>query len=46
MFTQQFFVEGLGCASYLVGCEAKGVAAVIDPDRDIKNIWKRLKVAD
>ena len=36
MFTQQFFIEGLGCASYLVGCEAKGVAAVIDPDRDVK----------
>jgi glyoxylase-like metal-dependent hydrolase (beta-lactamase superfamily II) len=36
MFTQQFFVEGLGCASYLVGCEAKGIAAVIDPDRAIQ----------
>jgi hydroxyacylglutathione hydrolase len=36
MFTQQFFIEGLGCASYIVGCEAKGVAAVIDPDRDVK----------
>ena len=36
MFTQQFFVEGLGCASYLVGCEAKGIAAVIDPDRDVQ----------
>ncbi|GAB4399918.1 MAG: MBL fold metallo-hydrolase [Anaerolineales bacterium] len=36
MFVQQFFVEGLGCASYLVGCEAKGIAAVIDPDRDVR----------
>jgi len=36
MYTQQFFVEGLGCASYLVGCEAKGIAAVIDPDRDVQ----------
>ncbi|MFZ5885312.1 MAG: MBL fold metallo-hydrolase [Chloroflexota bacterium] len=36
MFTQQFFVEGLGCASYLIGCEAKGVAAVIDPDRHVQ----------
>lgn len=36
MFTQQFFVDGLACASYLVGCEAKGVAAVVDPDRDIR----------
>jgi len=36
MFTKQFFVEGLGCASYIVGCEAEGVAAVIDPDRNVK----------
>ena len=36
MYTQQFFVEGLGCASYIVGCEAEGVAAVIDPDRNIQ----------
>jgi glyoxylase-like metal-dependent hydrolase (beta-lactamase superfamily II)/rhodanese-related sulfurtransferase len=36
MFTQQFFVEGLGCASYIVGCEANGTAAVIDPDREIQ----------
>ena len=42
MFTQQFFVEGLGCASYIVGCEAQGVAAVIDPDR---NVQKYLDVA-
>jgi len=42
MFTQQFFVEGLGCASYIVGCEAQGIAAVIDPDR---NVQKYLDVA-
>ncbi len=36
MFTQQFFVEGLGCASYIVGCESKGIAAVIDPDREVQ----------
>jgi glyoxylase-like metal-dependent hydrolase (beta-lactamase superfamily II) len=35
MYLEQFFIEGLGCASYLVGCEAEGVAAVIDPDRDV-----------
>jgi hydroxyacylglutathione hydrolase len=35
MFTQQFFIDGLACASYLVGCESKGIAAVIDPDRDV-----------
>jgi len=36
VFTQQFFVEGLGCASYIVGCEAEGVATIVDPDRDIQ----------
>lgn len=36
MYLQQFYTEGLGCASYLVGCEAEGVAAVIDPDRDVQ----------
>lgn len=36
MFNQQFFIEGLGCASYLIGCESQGVAAVIDPDRDVQ----------
>ncbi|RPI83882.1 MAG: MBL fold metallo-hydrolase [Chloroflexi bacterium] len=36
MFVQQFFVDGLGCASYLIGCEAKGIAAVIDPQRDVR----------
>lgn len=36
MYLQQFFIDGLGCASYLVGCESASVAAVIDPDRDIQ----------
>lgn len=36
MYIQQFFIDGLGCASYLIGCEAQGVAAVIDPDRDVQ----------
>lgn len=36
MYTQQFFIEGLGCASYLIGCEGAGVAAVIDPDRAVE----------
>lgn len=36
MYLEQFFVEGLGCASYIVGCEAHGVAAVVDPDRDVQ----------
>jgi hydroxyacylglutathione hydrolase len=36
MVLQQFFVDGLGCASYLIGCEAQGVAAVVDPERDVQ----------
>lgn len=36
MFIKQYFIDGLGCASYLIGCEAEGIAAVIDPDRDIQ----------
>jgi glyoxylase-like metal-dependent hydrolase (beta-lactamase superfamily II)/rhodanese-related sulfurtransferase len=36
MYVEQFFVDGLGCASYLLGCEARGVAAVVDPDRDVQ----------
>jgi hydroxyacylglutathione hydrolase len=36
MITQQFFIDGLACASYLVGCEVKGIAAVVDPDRDVR----------
>jgi hydroxyacylglutathione hydrolase len=36
MYSQQFFIDGIGCASYLIGCEAKGVAAVIDPDREVQ----------
>jgi glyoxylase-like metal-dependent hydrolase (beta-lactamase superfamily II)/rhodanese-related sulfurtransferase len=36
MYFEQFFVKGLGCMSYLVGCKATGEAAVIDPDRDVR----------
>ncbi len=36
MYLEQFFVEGLGCASYLIGCEGAGIATVVDPDRDIQ----------
>jgi hydroxyacylglutathione hydrolase len=35
MYLQQFFIEGLGHGSYLVGDEGAGVAAVIDPRRDV-----------
>jgi glyoxylase-like metal-dependent hydrolase (beta-lactamase superfamily II)/rhodanese-related sulfurtransferase len=36
VYSQQFFIDGLGCASYIIGCEAKGVAAIVDPDRDVQ----------
>lgn len=36
MYLEQFFIDGLGCASYLVGCESAGIAAVVDPDRDVQ----------
>jgi glyoxylase-like metal-dependent hydrolase (beta-lactamase superfamily II)/rhodanese-related sulfurtransferase len=36
MYIEQFFIDGLGCASYLLGCEAHGLAAIIDPDRDVQ----------
>ncbi len=35
MFIRQFVDEGLGNSSYLVGSETAGVAAVIDPQRDV-----------
>ena len=35
MFLHQLFVKGLGHASYLLGDESAGVAAVIDPRRDV-----------
>lgn len=31
MIFTQFVDDDLGCASYLIGCEAAGIAAVIDP---------------
>ncbi|MGQ9904156.1 MAG: MBL fold metallo-hydrolase [Anaerolineae bacterium] len=43
MYVQQFFVEGLASMSYLVGCESQGVAAVIDPDRDV---YKYIEAAE
>lgn len=36
MFFQQIITPGLGCFSYLIGCQAAGVAAVVDPRRDVE----------
>ena len=35
MYLQQFFVEGLGHASYLIGSDRTREAAIVDPRRDI-----------
>lgn len=43
MYLQQFFVKGLGHASYLLGDPDAGVAALIDPRRDV---GEYLAVAD
>lgn len=40
MFSQQFFIEGLGCASYLISDEKSRTAAVIDPDREVQKYIK------
>jgi hydroxyacylglutathione hydrolase len=43
MIVNQFVDEGLGNSSYLIGSEATGLAAVIDPQRDVD---RYLQVAD
>lgn len=43
MYSEQFFIDGLGCTSYILGCEASGVAAVIDPDRDVEKYIRSAK---
>jgi hydroxyacylglutathione hydrolase len=35
MYLQQFFVEGLGHASYLIGSDSTKEAAVVDPNRNV-----------
>lgn len=35
MFFQHIFESSLAHASYLIGCQAKGIAIVIDPKRDV-----------
>jgi glyoxylase-like metal-dependent hydrolase (beta-lactamase superfamily II)/rhodanese-related sulfurtransferase len=37
MYFKQIKVPGIGCLSYVVGCPAEKVAAVIDPKRDIQD---------
>lgn len=39
MFFQQFYLQGLGHASYLVGSEETGEALVFDPQRDVSRYF-------
>lgn len=36
MYVEQFLVDGLGCASYMIISEQDNIAAVVDPDRDVR----------
>ena len=40
MFFKQIAVPGMGCLSYVIGCSAAGVAAVVDPKRDVRDYLK------
>ena len=37
MFFKQFYLQGLGHASYLVGSEETGEALLFDPQRDVSS---------
>ncbi len=37
MYFKQIEVPGIGCLSYVIGCPATKVAAVIDPKRDVQD---------
>ncbi|MCF6156302.1 MAG: MBL fold metallo-hydrolase [Candidatus Brocadia sp.] len=37
MYFKQIEVPGIGCLSYVIGCPAAKVAAVIDPKRDVQD---------
>lgn len=43
MFFQQFYLEGLGHASYLLGSEQTGEALVFDPRRDVEEYLARAR---
>ena len=36
MFFRRIYDEGLAQASYLIGCQQKGTAVVVDPRRDVQ----------
>ncbi|HLM17536.1 MAG TPA: MBL fold metallo-hydrolase, partial [Acidimicrobiia bacterium] len=39
MFFKQFYLQGLGHASYLIGSEETGEALVFDPQRDVSRYF-------
>ena len=39
MFFEQFYLQGLGHASYLVGSEETGEALLFDPQRDVSGYF-------
>lgn len=45
MHVQQFFLDGLALASYLIGCQESGQAVVVDPERDVETYLKAAKQA-
>lgn len=46
MFFQQFYLEGLGHASYLLGSETTGEALVFDPRRDVDDYLARARLQE
>jgi len=43
MFFKQFFLEGLGHASYLVGSEQSGEALALDPQRNVEQYFEQAR---
>lgn len=44
MFFRQFYQQGLGHASYLVGSEETGEALLFDPQRDVSGYFAEARV--
>ena len=44
MFFEQFYLQGLGHASYLVGSEETGEALVFDPQRDVSRYFSAARM--
>jgi len=44
MFLKQFYLQGLGHASYLVGSEETGEALLFDPQRDVSGYFAEARM--